>query len=381
VFGFTTRLRHLRRAALVGCLGLLAALPAARPSHAAAPAGLAPRVATFSIVAVDTIEGEWGVAVASRFLAVGSVVPWARAGVGAVATQASANTAFGSYGLDLMERGYSASETLTRLLATDDQPEIRQLALVDGHGRTAVHSGEKCDGWAGAARGPGFAVIGNSLTGGDVVDSMARAFQETRGSLAERLLAALEAGDGAGGDHRGRQAAALLVVKGAGGYRGGDDRMVDLRVDDHEAPVKELERIYVLHAAYYLPAIHVRLGDENLAAGHRAEAEREYARVVDLFGKAIKSFPQDARLMNGLAWFYVQHRANLDEAFRWAEAARRQDPKSWEIVDTLAEIHFARGNFVQAYQHALLALELDPESSYLRGQVARFQDLVERLEQ
>jgi uncharacterized Ntn-hydrolase superfamily protein len=224
-------------------------------------------------------------------------------------------------------------------------------------------------------------VIGNSLTGGDVVDAMARTFHDAHGSLAERLLAALEAGDAQGGDNRGRQAAALLVVKGAGGYRGGDDHLVDLRVDDHENPVKELERLYLLHAAYYLPAVHVRLGDENLAAGRQAEAEREYARVVDLYRKGIQAFPEDARLMNGLAWFFVQHRVNLDEAFRWAETARRRDPKSWQIVDTLAEIHFARGNFVQAYQHSLLALELDPQSSYLKGQVARFRSLAEKLEE
>ena len=348
------------------------------PSPSVADPELPPRTTTFSIVAADTVEHEWGVAVASRFLAVGSVVPWARAGVGAIATQAAANTAFGSYGLDLLERGESAESVLARLLSTDSQPEMRQVAVVDARGRVAYHTGKNCEGYASGIVGPAFVVIGNDVTDTEVLNVMARAFRSHEGSLAERLLAALEAGDEMGGDKRGREAASLLVVKGGGGYMGGNDRLVDLRVDDHATPVRELKRLYAVHAAFFLPAVYIRLGDQAAATGAQAKAEQEYSRVVDLYRRGISTYPKDARLMNALAWFYVKHRVNLDEAFRLAERARALEPGSWQVVDTLAEIHFARGNVVQAHQLARQALTLDPQNPYLRDQVSRFQDLVER---
>jgi uncharacterized Ntn-hydrolase superfamily protein len=358
-------------AALAGLLAFLVAGPAIGDSGV-------PHVATFSIVAADTVEHEWGVAVASRFLAVGSVVPWARAGVGAIATQAAVNTAFGSYGLDLLERGETADNVLDRLLRTDPRPEARQVAIVDRSGHVAFHTGKECEPWAGGVPGAGFVVIGNDLADSGVLDAMAKAFGGAEGSLAERLLVALDAGEEAGGDARGRQAAALLVVKGGGGYLGGNDRLVDLRVDDHPTPVKELERLYKLHAAYFLPSVYMRLGDQATAAGYKAAAERQYGRVVELYRKGIAAFPSDAKLMNGLAWFYVKHRINLDEAFRWAEKAHEIEPRSWQVVDTLAEIHYARGNILQAHQLAMQALALDPQNPYLRTQVARFQDLVDK---
>ena len=338
---------------------------------------LPPLTTTFSIVAADTVEHEWGIAVASRFLAVGAVVPWARAGVGAIATQAAANTAFGSYGLDLLERGESADAVLQRLLRTDPRPESRQVGIVDAAGHTALHTGKECEEYAGGLIGPAFVVIGNDVAGPQVLDVMARTFNSAEGSLAERLLAALQAGDEAGGDARGKEAAALLVVKGGGGYLGGNDRLVDLRVDDHAAPIRELRRLYALHSAYFLPEIYIRLGDQAAQVGARAKSEQEYSRVVDLYRRGIATFPKDPRLMNGLAWFYVKHRINLDEAFRLAGRARDLEPRSWQIVDTLAEIHYARGNLVQAHQLAMQALTLDPKNPYLRDQVARFQDLVE----
>ena len=357
---------------------VIAWLVAGWPQIARSDTTLPPRTTTFSIVAADTVEHEWGIAVASRFLAVGSVVPWARAGVGAIATQASANTAFGSYGLDLLERGESADQVLKRLLNTDPRREARQVGIVDAAGHTAFHTGKECEDFAGGILGPAFVVIGNDLAGPQVLDMMARTFRSAEGSLAERLLAALQAGEEAGGDARGREAAALLVVKGGGGYLGGNDRLVDLRVDDHVAPVRELGRLYAVHSAYFLPEVYLRLGDQAAAAGARAKSEQEYSRVVDLYRRGIAAFPKDPRLMNGLAWFYVKHRINLDEAFRLAGRAHELEPRSWQIVDTLAEIHYARGNVVQAHQLARQALTLDPKNPYLRDQVARFQDLVER---
>lgn len=365
-----------RRTGAVRLLILAAGLAAAGPAGAVAFDG-PESVATFSIVAADTVEGEWGVAVASRFLAVGSVVPWARAGVGAVATQAAANTAFGPHGLALMERGQSASDALALLLRSDPKPGARQVGLVDGKGRGAVHTGDGCRSWAGEVRGVGFVVQGNSLVGPEVVDLMAKAFMESHGSLSERLLEALAAGEGAGGDDRGKESAALLVVKAGGGYLGGNDRLVDLRVDDATEPVAELARLYAVHAARNLPAVHIRLGDQALRTGNRDVAEREYARVIHLYRQAMTHWPEDATLHNGLAWFYVRRRVNLDEAFRLAQEARSLDPGSWEVVDTIAEIYYVRGNLSKARDSAAAALELDPGNAYLASQVARFEAAIQ----
>jgi uncharacterized Ntn-hydrolase superfamily protein len=199
---------------------------------------------TFSIVAVDLEKGDWGIAVASKFPAVGAVVPWAKAGVGAVATQSWANTSFGPDGLDLMAAGISATEALDRLLAADDGLEDRQVGFVDTEGRAATFTGAKCTEWAGGLTGEGFAAQGNILAGEQVVAELARAFTETGGDLCDRLLAALVAGDAAGGDKRGRQSAALLVVREGGGYEGRNDRYIDLRVDDRADPLNELVRLF-----------------------------------------------------------------------------------------------------------------------------------------
>jgi uncharacterized Ntn-hydrolase superfamily protein len=199
---------------------------------------------TFSIVAADPAAGDWGVAVASKFLAVGAVVPWARAGVGAVATQSWANTSFGPAGLDLMATGLSASESLDRLLADDDDRDQRQVGSVDGAGRPATFTGVRCMDWAGGRSGNHHACQGNILVGEKVVTEMSSAFEQAKGELVDRLLAALLAGDSAGGDRRGRQSAALLVVRERGGYGGYTDRYVDLRVDDHPQAVGELARVF-----------------------------------------------------------------------------------------------------------------------------------------
>ena len=199
---------------------------------------------TFSIVAADPEAGDWGVAVASRFPCVGAVVPWARAGVGAVATQSWANTAFGPDGLALMHEGVPAEETLGRLVEADEGRDDRQVGLVDAAGRAATFTGSTCMDWAGGATGRGFAAQGNILVGEEVVGAMARTFAESDGDLCDRLLAALLAGDAAGGDRRGRQSAALLVVREGGGYEGRNDRYIDLRVDDHPDAPAELARLF-----------------------------------------------------------------------------------------------------------------------------------------
>jgi uncharacterized Ntn-hydrolase superfamily protein len=203
---------------------------------------------TFSIVACDPDGEQLGVAVASKFLAVGAVVPWLEARVGAIATQALANTRYGADGLALLRGGASAREALDAVLAADAGRDERQAGFVDARGRGATHTGQDCMAWAGGRTGPGYAVQGNILTGPDVVEAMATAHEASSGALAERLLLALAAGDAAGGDRRGRQSAAIAVVAPGGGYGGNDDNLVDLRVDDHDDPVGELRRLYAIHA-------------------------------------------------------------------------------------------------------------------------------------
>jgi uncharacterized Ntn-hydrolase superfamily protein len=206
---------------------------------------------TFSIVAYDPAEGAWGVAVASKFIAVGAVVSWARAGSGAVATQSYAKVGFGSDGLALMGAGKSASETLSALLAADDGRDQRQVGIVDAHGGSAAYTGSACYAWAGHRTGEGFTCQGNILTGADVIDSMVESYQAASGELADRLLSALAAGDSAGGDKRGRQSAAVLVVKVNGGYGGDNDRYLDLRVDDDPAPIPKLASLARAHHLFF----------------------------------------------------------------------------------------------------------------------------------
>ena len=207
--------------------------------------------ATFSIVAFDPARQEWGVAVASKFLAAGAVVPWARAGAGAVATQSYANTRFGPEGLDRMAEGLSAEETLAHLLAADPEREKRQVGLVDRAGRAAAFTGAECLPWAGHQIGEGFCCQGNLLVDARTLEAMAETFVKATGELADRLVAALLAGDRAGGDRRGRQSAAILVVREGGGYGGFNDRYMDLRVDDDPDPVAKLKDLVELHHLYF----------------------------------------------------------------------------------------------------------------------------------
>jgi len=202
------------------------------------------KLGTFSIVGFDTETKDLGVAVASKFIAVGALVPWAEANVGAIATQALANISYGPRGLELLRRGYSAKKVLQILISDDPQREERQVGIVDSKGEAAAFTGSKCYPYAGHIIGENYAVQGNILTGPEVLEEMAKAFEQTKGELVDKLLAALEAGDKAGGDRRGKQSAAIIVVREKGGYGGYTDRYVDLRVDDHPEPVQELKRLF-----------------------------------------------------------------------------------------------------------------------------------------
>lgn len=194
-------------------------------------------------MAYDFENKDLGVAVQSKFPAVGAVVPWAKAKVGAVATQASVNVTFGSQGMRLLQEGLSAQEVLRKLLAQDLRQEVRQVAIVDSKGEVAAHTGKECMEWAGHVSGKGYSCQGNILASSRVVEAMARAYEESEGDLIDKLIAALSGGQAAGGDRRGQQSAAILIVREKGGYEGFTDRYVDLRVDDHAHPIEELKRV------------------------------------------------------------------------------------------------------------------------------------------
>jgi uncharacterized Ntn-hydrolase superfamily protein len=207
-----------------------------------------PLVATYSIAACDLEARQWGVAVQSKFLAVGAVVPWAEPDVGAIATQAYANPSYGPNGLALLREGLSASEVVERLTAADDGRDDRQLGVVDAHGGSASWTGPGCNDWAGHRTGPGYAAQGNILVGEETVAALAATFEANpQLPLVQRLLECLAAAQAAGGDRRGQQSASVLVVERNGGYASLSDVLVDLRVDDHEHPIEELHRIYGLH--------------------------------------------------------------------------------------------------------------------------------------
>lgn len=254
-------MKLLAAVVLLSLLTIAAALLVLRQRPDETPATSAnsdamPEVNTFSIVAYDPKTGDLGIAVASKVLGVGCIVPWGKAGVGAIATQSQANTAYGPVGLELLKEK-SAEEVVEELTGGDEGRAFRQLGIVDANGKAASYTGDKCNAWAGHIVGENFAVQGNLLAGEEVVQEMAAKYraasQSGTGELADWLLAALTAGDNAGGDKRGKQSAALMVYRAGAGY-GGNDRYIDLRVDDHAAPVTELARLLEVHKTFFASA-------------------------------------------------------------------------------------------------------------------------------
>ena len=217
-----------------------------------------PLIATFSVVAFDPLTGDLGVAVQSKFFGVGTVVPWAKANVGAVATQSYANITYGPEGLSLLEQNIHPKVALMQLTNSDNDNAYRQVSMIDASGRTSSFTGSRCNDWAGHIAGPNFAVQGNLLAGQAVVEGMAKAFKTSSNipgtELADWLMASLQAGQDAGGDRRGRQSAALLVVRAHAGYAGVNDRYIDLRVEDHQTPIMELARLLEIHKLFYKKA-------------------------------------------------------------------------------------------------------------------------------
>ena len=324
---------------------------------------------TFSIVAMDPQTEEWGVAVASRVLDVGYVVPWVEAGVGAVASQALSNPYLGPRILAALKRGESAGEALQNVLTKDTIPQDRQVGVVDKNGEAASHTGTTTNAWAGHKTAPYVAVQGNILTGPEVVDSMLTVFQRTEGPLAERLVSALEAGEKAGGDNRGKQSAAIIVVTKRGGYLGVDDRLVDLKVVDNPEPVTELRRQYELWQYAFMAPAYLRLADET------PEKEEMYmAKTYSLMRKALASDVTSPEVYNSLAWEFALRQEYPEETLKAALKAHALAPEDANIMDTVAEAHYAAGNYRAAVEWETRALELDPENEFFQKQLEKYQE-------
>lgn len=331
-----------------------------------------PLLATYSIVAFDRETGELGVAVASKFIAVGAAVPFAEAGVGAIATQAWGNTTFGPRGLQMLRTGMTPEEVLDSLLKTDTDSSYRQMGIVDSRGNTIAFTGCNCQSWAGHIVRENFTVQGNILTGEDVLVAMVDAFENSTGSLAERLIQALAAGESAGGDRRGRQAAALLVVREKGGYSGYNDRYIDLRVDENNEPVKELKRIYELYSITFLPFAHLRFEEEYKEKGMIDQAQKEWITAYNLMKLAIEKMPDDASALNSIAWESAQRDYNIDEAYSFARRALEIEPDDPNIMDTMAFLHYKKGEFKKAIELEERAIQLMPENDFFKEQLQLF---------
>lgn len=345
---------------------LLICLFAATAAAADVPTG------TFSIVAYDRDTQELGIAVQSRAFSVGGAVPWAEAGVGAIATQASTNESFGPRGLSLLAAGYSAKETLAMLIGADDRPANRQVGIVDARGGSASHTGAECMSWAGDSTMVGLSAQGNILAGPRVVSEMVRAFSETKGELAERLIAALHAAQAAGGDSRGQQSAAILVVRPSDRYPEYRTRYIDLRVEDHQTPIDELERVFRIHQASDLLRAHLRYAEEYDANGDKAAAKRERERVGDALKRTLADKNAEAGTLNALAWYSATADMYLKESLEAAKRAVALEPGSSAILDTLAEVYFRMGKKDEALVTIEKAIAIDPNDAYLQTQRERF---------
>lgn len=277
---------------------------------------------TFSIVAYDPKNNEWGVAVQSKFVAVGSIVPYAKAKVGAIATQAYANTSYGPNGLALLEKGLSAEETIQRLIKDDEKKEERQVGIVDSFGNTASFTGSECFEWAGHIVGKNFSCQGNILASEEVVKAMAKAFETTRGDLIEKFFAVLDAGQEAGGDRRGRESAAILIVKEKGAYDGGTDNYINIRVDEHPTPIKELKKVFEIYDMCLLlrddPKDLVKLkGDKVKIVKERLKLDGFYEGAIDdKYDEVTKKALRDWLGTNN---FEVRER---DDDFMWGSLYR-----------------------------------------------------------
>ena len=365
---------------------------------------------TYSIAAFDPATGDLGVAVQSHYFAVGTVVPFAKAGVGAIATQCYQNSSYGPRGLELLEKGLNPEQVVNELIKADKYPDGRQVGVVDAHGRSFAYTGKNCPEWKGGRYGPNYVVQGDIVAGEAVIANMEKAFLQSVGSpLPERLLAALDAAEAAGGDKRGKQAAALLVVRKPA-YDEATDRYVDLRVDDSPEPLKELRRLYNVWARLNLLWPRLEKAANLAKAGKTEEAriEREHAlgpleqdiranpndaaaltflayaladpdlgaqdlpRALELAERAIRLAPNDVDGVSSVMRIFVQSKHNPDRAIELAERILRLYPDFDNIRHSEAEAYFQKGNVAKAIEIETGVVQRNPDWSDAAESLKRF---------
>ncbi len=281
---------------------------------------------TFSIVGFDPAAKDLGVAVQSRYFSVGPVVPWAEAGVGAVATQSFVNVSYGPKGLELLKQGLSVEEVIDKLTKPDEEREMRQLGVIDANSHAAAYTGKKCMEWAGSHVGENYSAQGNILASEEVVQEMGRRFESTKGDLAEKLVAALEGGEAAGGDRRGRQSAAIVVVRKGKGRGDFGDRFIDLRVEDHNDPIAELKRLLKLQRVYYLI-------DESEAQ----LALKQTKKALSTLRNAIRLDPKNDDAYLDLAMMYVKL-GEMEKAKQAFRQTLRLNPRMKGVIEQLPKV-------------------------------------------
>ncbi len=336
------RTRILLAAAAILCLP--------HPCLASPVAGSSSAPPSFAILAIDSVRQEWGAAAVSRWIAVGARSFLARAGAGAWLSLELPDPRMGEEALDRMAHGDAAQAALDSLLSGDPRREERQVALIDRTGRTAAFSGSRSPAWSGGREGKGYVCQAAGLRDGAALAAMAHAFETATGTLAERLLAALDAAEAVAPARDDVESAALLVVHEGGGPNGWSDRMIDLRVDSAADALQELRGILTAHAATFLPAAYARFGDDAKRKGDLITAEREYARAEAGFRAAVARKPKDPDALNELAWFLAVHDRDLADAVRVARDAVLARPRDPNLYDTLAEAEYRSGSLTRAIE-------------------------------
>jgi len=328
----------------------------------------------YSIVAWDSATGDVGVAVQSTLLAVGSIVPYAKAGVGAVATQGSANTGFGNRGLDLLLQGMPAQQVGDLLIRSDTLSSQRQLGVVDAKGNVFAYTGTSCQQYAGHNSGKGYTVQGNALGGENVLKAMARTFEITSGDLADRLLATLDAADRESKEKNGFQSAALLVVRDHGGYNGYTDRFIDIRVDNDTLPLKQLKRIYGLWKATFLPDARMRTIDQFNNDKNFSAARIEMERLVESMNGELRNKPDDPNVLSSIAWSLATLGIDKPRALELAKRAAILAPARSDILNTLAECHYRLGNYDEAIAIESNLVAKEPANDQFWKQLEKFKE-------
>ncbi|HYR52285.1 MAG TPA: DUF1028 domain-containing protein [Candidatus Dormibacteraeota bacterium] len=360
-----------RALGLSALLGLLICSPHAAIAAPSNPGSPSSAPAAFGIVAVDSIRQEWGVATVSRWIAVGARSIEARAGAGAWLALELPDPHAAETALARSAEGRPARMVLDTLLAQDARRAERQIAMVDRGGSVAASTGDRCPAWSGERFGKGYVCQGVALRGSEPLNAMARAFELTTGTLAERLIAAVEAAEAVAPLRDEVESSALLVVREGGGPSGWSDRLIDLRVDAAPDAVQGLKNLYAVHAATFLPAAYARFGDDAKRRGDPISAEREYQSAEAGFRAAVARKPSDADAVNELAWFLATHDRALEEAVRLAKTAASLRPRDPILFDTLAEAEYRSGSLTRA----ILAMERAVKYS---GGAARYTERLAR---